>query len=67
MVLITGAGSGIGRLMALEFAKLQCKVVLCDVNEGAAQETSKLIRTKITTAKPFVYACNVADKGAVYE
>ena len=33
IVLVTGAGSGIGRLMALEFAKQGGKLVLWDINE----------------------------------
>ncbi len=33
IVLVTGAGSGIGRLMALEFAKQGGRLVLWDINE----------------------------------
>lgn len=33
IVLITGSGHGIGRLVALEFAKLQSIVVLWDINK----------------------------------
>lgn len=33
IVLITGSGRGIGRLVALEFAKLQSIVVLWDINK----------------------------------
>lgn len=33
IVLITGAGSGMGRLMAVEFAKRNAVVVLWDINE----------------------------------
>ena len=32
VVLVTGAGSGLGRLMAIEFAKRNAVVVLWDVN-----------------------------------
>lgn len=32
-VLITGAGHGIGRQTAYEFAKLKCKLVLWDINK----------------------------------
>jgi all-trans-retinol dehydrogenase (NAD+) len=37
-VLITGAASGIGRLMALEFASMGAKVVLWDINEQGLQQ-----------------------------
>lgn len=33
IVLITGAGHGIGRLTAYEFAKLKSKLVLWDINK----------------------------------
>lgn len=38
-VLITGAGSGIGQLMALRFLALGCKVVCWDVNAAGLEET----------------------------
>lgn len=36
LVLITGAGHGIGRLTAYEFAKLNTKLVLWDINKVTA-------------------------------
>lgn len=41
IVLITGAGHGIGRLTAFEFAKLNTKLVLWDIN-------------KVTALRPFL-------------
>jgi NAD(P)-dependent dehydrogenase (short-subunit alcohol dehydrogenase family) len=38
--LITGAGSGIGRAMAVAFAKTGARVVVCDVNEEGARRTA---------------------------
>ena len=38
IVLITGSGSGLGRLMALEFAKLGSTLVLWDVDEAAIKK-----------------------------
>lgn len=37
-VMITGSASGIGRLLALEFAKLGSRVVLADVNKDALEK-----------------------------
>ncbi|GAA4973058.1 NAD(P)-dependent dehydrogenase (short-subunit alcohol dehydrogenase family) [Nonomuraea thailandensis] len=38
--LITGAGSGIGRAIAVAFAKAGARVVVCDVNEESARRTA---------------------------
>jgi len=43
VVLITGAGSGIGRESALLFAREGAAITVVDVNGGAAQETVALI------------------------
>ncbi|CAO4379409.1 unnamed protein product [Caenorhabditis nigoni] len=53
-VLITGSGSGIGRLMAIEFAKIGAEVVIWDVNKDGAEETKKLVEKVGGTANVFV-------------
>lgn len=40
-VLITGAASGIGKLLALKFARLGAKVALLDVNAAAVEEAAR--------------------------
>ena len=47
---ITGAGSGIGRGMALVFARHGMRVVVSDVEEGAADETVAAVRAEGGTA-----------------
>ena len=44
VVIITGAGSGIGRETALLFAKEGAKVVVADVNEKGGEETAAGIK-----------------------
>jgi NAD(P)-dependent dehydrogenase (short-subunit alcohol dehydrogenase family) len=43
-VLITGAGSGIGRQTAFSFAEQQAHLVLADIDEGGLQRTALLCR-----------------------
>ena len=43
VVLITGAGSGIGRETAVLFAKNGAKVVVTDVDENGGKETVDII------------------------
>jgi NAD(P)-dependent dehydrogenase (short-subunit alcohol dehydrogenase family) len=44
VVMITGAGSGIGRACAQEFASRGCKVVVTDVDEQGGEETVRMVR-----------------------
>ena len=42
-VFLTGAALGLGRYMAIELAKMGCKLTLTDVNMENLEETSKII------------------------
>jgi NAD(P)-dependent dehydrogenase (short-subunit alcohol dehydrogenase family) len=48
VVLITGAGSGIGQAAALAFAREGAKVAVVDLSEEAANQTVVLIKAKAT-------------------
>ena len=41
VAVVTGAGSGIGRSLALAFAKREMKIVIADVNEKALNDVSE--------------------------
>jgi NAD(P)-dependent dehydrogenase (short-subunit alcohol dehydrogenase family)/pimeloyl-ACP methyl ester carboxylesterase len=54
LVLVTGAGSGIGRATARAFTAAGAEVVVCDVDEAAARETGG-----------HAYHVNVSDEAAM--
>jgi NAD(P)-dependent dehydrogenase (short-subunit alcohol dehydrogenase family) len=58
VVLITGAGSGIGRATAVEFASRGAFVVVTDVNLASAEETAALTES-------VAYQLDVTDAAAV--
>lgn len=57
--IITGAGSGIGRAIALRFARSGACVHLVDVQLGQAQATAKDISTQ--GGRAWIYECDVSD------
>ena len=67
-VLITGAGSGLGQLMAIRFAKLGCKVIVWDVSSDGMDKTVQMFREhKLDTSKIFCYKVNLCDRNSIYE
>ena len=62
-VLVTGAASGIGRLLALRFAAEGATVVLWDVNAAGLDTVRAEIAAAGATAR--AYACNLADRRAI--
>lgn len=65
VVLITGAGSGIGRLMALEFAALDTVLVLWDINQEGMKETARMAKQS-GARRVYYYLCDCSDKNDVY-
>ncbi|KAK5918805.1 hypothetical protein CgunFtcFv8_022755 [Champsocephalus gunnari] len=65
VVLISGAGSGIGRLMAQEFASLNTVLVLWDINQEGMKETARLAKES-GASRVHYYVCDCSNKNEVY-
>ncbi len=66
VVLVTGAGSGMGRASALAFAREGAKVVAADIDGAAAEETAKAIRSAGGNAVAVVGDVSVRADAARY-
>lgn len=62
-VVITGAGSGIGRACAIKFAQEGANIVCADINQDAAEETVRQLNAGGGTA--FAVKADVADPSSV--
>ena len=65
-VFLTGAGSGIGRLMAIRFGKLGCKLSLSDINMAGLEETkSSCEKEGIPHKNISIFICDVSKKDSI--
>lgn len=62
--MITGAGSGLGRGLALKFAEQGCRLVLCDIDATAMEVTALECRKYGASVSNFVV--DLAKRDAVY-
>ena len=60
---ITGAGSGMGRALALELASRGCAVAIADIGQAPLDETAELLRAANATVSTHVV--DVADRDAM--
>ncbi|NXJ81608.1 RDHE2 dehydrogenase, partial [Trogon melanurus] len=65
IVLITGAGSGIGRHLSLKFASLGATLVLWDINQEGLKETSRLA-SENGAARVQSYVCDCSKRQDIY-
>lgn len=64
IVLVTGAGSGIGKRTAKRLAKLGAKLVLVDVDKNANETTANEILLEGGSAKTFT--CDLSSRQDIY-
>ncbi|XP_068159690.1 17-beta-hydroxysteroid dehydrogenase 13 [Drosophila tropicalis] len=64
-ILITGTGHGMGKEMALQYAKLGAKIICWDINEQTNAQTVKEIKQQGGTA--YGYKCNVTNREEIVE
>lgn len=62
-VVVTGAGSGIGRALALQMAAKGAKLALSDINEQGLAETMRLLPIG---AKALAYPLDISNREAVF-
>ena len=61
VAVITGAGSGMGRSMAIRLAEDNAKIAIWDINGAGAEETAKLVRDAGGTAIAIEVDCSDRD------
>lgn len=66
IVLVTGAGSGIGKEIALKYASLGATVVCWDLNEDGNNATVREIK-QLGKTKAFGYKCDVSNREEVFK
>ncbi|XP_075607439.1 estradiol 17-beta-dehydrogenase 11-like [Balearica regulorum gibbericeps] len=62
LVLITGAGHGVGRATAFEFAKRQSRLVLWDINKHGVEDTAAECERLGATVQAFVVDCSKREE-----
>ena len=70
IAVVTGAGSGLGKSIAIGMARAGAMVALLDIDEKAAKETSEIISKEMPASQTLVQKCNVTDEkevGKTYE
>jgi len=61
---ITGAGSGLGRAMALDLAGRGASLMVSDIVQSSAEETAELVRAQGAQAEAM--RCDVTDRDSVF-
>lgn len=65
VIVITGAGSGLGQASALQVAREGAKLSLVDLNPASLEETKSKVLEVAPNAEVLLITANVADEKAV--
>ncbi|XP_020289502.1 epidermal retinol dehydrogenase 2-like [Pseudomyrmex gracilis] len=70
IVLITGTGHGIGKELAIQYARLGARVVCLDVNQETNKNTVEEIKLTVKNLKEnavYAYHCDISNRDNVFE
>lgn len=67
IAVVTGAGSGLGRSIAVGLARAGAAVVLTDIDTAAAEQTHNLIKDELPQISTMVITCDVTNETSVDE
>jgi NAD(P)-dependent dehydrogenase (short-subunit alcohol dehydrogenase family)/rhamnose utilization protein RhaD (predicted bifunctional aldolase and dehydrogenase) len=65
IAVVTGAGSGLGRSIAVGLARAGANVALADIDAIAANQTLETIKTELPGCSAIALACDVTDEKSV--
>ena len=65
LILITGAGQGIGRELAMQLSRLGADLVLWDINEPAVKETAAKVKREVKSCQVYAVKCDVSSRDEV--
>jgi len=65
IAVVTGAGSGLGKSIAIGLARAGAMVALADIDEEAALQTAQQIADERPAGQTMVVPCNVTSEGSV--
>ncbi|MEM8769689.1 MAG: SDR family NAD(P)-dependent oxidoreductase [Pseudomonadota bacterium] len=67
LAVLSGAGSGMGRALALQLAGEGCHLGLCDINADALAETAARCRSENSSVQLTTAACDVAEEAELQD
>ncbi len=65
VAVVTGAGSGLGKAIAVGLARAGACVVLADIDAASAENTARIIGEELPLSQSLVLKCNVTDEKSV--